>query len=290
VREEELRKLSSLEQADALELTYAYLMYERALGRRDGNDDDLLAYKILSLRSALSVASRIADPPRPSHRPEEGHNTGRLALGVATHGDETSWTMGWRPAYHDLMDPEKGYLRGAQIQFFDVTMSQSGDDKLRVEQFVPLDILSLADRSDFLRPTSWSVRAEMRRRMFKAGERDYVGKVAIGFGRSYELFARARVFALFEPTLEYSGNYRDHFILGPGVRSGGFLDVGSYARLMVEGTVHPFYLGSSFVMSSLSSELSVPVARNWALLMRYTRGVENMRYYSQSGVSINWYW
>ncbi|NOX75992.1 MAG: DUF4105 domain-containing protein, partial [Gammaproteobacteria bacterium] len=64
--------------------------------------------------------------------------------------------LGLRPAYHDLLDDERGYVKGAQINFFNLSLRYSPErQKLRINNFTLLDIISLSSRDNFFKPVSW---------------------------------------------------------------------------------------------------------------------------------------
>jgi len=103
------------------------------------------------------------DIPAPS-RPEQGHKPNRLSIGVGYRAwddlDEGSLyqEIRFRPTYHDLLDSDKGYSRGAQIEFLSgVLRYYNSTDRVELERLDLLSIVSLAPRNRFFKPISWKV-------------------------------------------------------------------------------------------------------------------------------------
>lgn len=294
---DESAKLPLREQAGALELAISFLMYEQAAGRRTTAQDDKLRFRILSQLSqkplkqgGQGVDPGFGEPAEPQHQPEDGHKSGRLSLGAMSRDQKSYWMLGLRPAYHDLLDPREGYLEGAQIQFFDLNLSQTEGENVRVERFVPLDILSVAPRNDFIRPLSWSVSTGVSRRFWQQEDAHHVGALAVGLGLGLNLRDRGLGYALFEPAVEYSEKYESHFVFGLGVRSGIFADYGDRVRLSVEGQARALYPEDSIGMASLAGSTRVTLSKDLAFVIKYSRNLENDYYYAQTSSALNFYW
>ena len=91
-----------------------------------------------------------------------------------------------RPTYHDLMDPDEGYVRGAQTEFFDVVVRDySGGVGTRVEDFTPLRIVSVSPRNEFFQPISWNINVGWSRRRLADGSEPLVFNLNGGPGLAW---------------------------------------------------------------------------------------------------------
>ncbi|MDF1879948.1 DUF4105 domain-containing protein [Sulfurimonas sp. MAG313] len=88
--------------------------------------------------------------------PMQGHRSLRVRTEVGVRNNEAIGFIGIRPANHDLKDPDLGFLRGTQIEFFDVLLSYT-QDKLKIEKATLLSITSLSPRGKFFKPLSWGL-------------------------------------------------------------------------------------------------------------------------------------
>jgi len=80
------------------------------------------------------------------------------------------------------MDTDSGFLKGAQIQFFDTAFRHYAEDGTRLERFIPVDILSLAPRDDFFQPRSWRLAAGWQRMFTKSGAEPLAAGAEGGIG------------------------------------------------------------------------------------------------------------
>jgi hypothetical protein len=158
----------------------------------------------------------------PEVRPDQGHRSARVGIG---YGVETS--LGGfaqfmiRPAYHDLVDPEGGYTRGAQIDFLDVTLRYDRDEKrLDLQQLDFIDVMSLSARNRVLKPYSWQANASLVRKRFEKEDTALVGELGAGIGLSYELIGKTLGYALGKGSVQLSDRFNDHIATGIGPRIG----------------------------------------------------------------------
>ena len=119
----QVQALPPASRAALLDVAYDLLRY-RYLGRDVERDASAgLARQILLARSQVGVRGAPPEPPRPAFRPDEGHDTARASLGRRRRSAVTPFVEArFRPAFHDLLDPRGGYVRGAQIDFFDTAL------------------------------------------------------------------------------------------------------------------------------------------------------------------------
>ena len=151
------RQLTPEQQAQVLELSYDYVAYLRA-SKGEWPGAGGLSRSLLVARSGLSVPAATPAIEVPATRPDQGHKSLRVGLGGGNRDGMSYQELTIRPAYHDQNDPGAGYIRGAQIQFFNLTLRHYGNETgSRVEEFVPIDIFSLSPRNDFFQSLSWKV-------------------------------------------------------------------------------------------------------------------------------------
>jgi hypothetical protein len=145
--------------------------------------------ELLRARSLIAIHNdtETNKPPVPI-RPDQGHDTARLAVYYGRSDNDTTFTdLYLRPSYHDLMDPDAGYQYGAQINFFDFHI-RSQQNTGSLEDFTLIDIVSLTPRSRFFSPLSWHVSTGLERfNLPHSDERPLVFNVRGGAGFSYSL-------------------------------------------------------------------------------------------------------
>ena len=131
--------------------------------RKQDRRDDVASRSFALLR--VMNENRAGDNlpvPAPA-APEDGHGTQRLLLGAGQYGSADFGEIGYRFTYHDLVDNNAGFLRGAQIEGLDLTLrsTESGDAQLQSLDVV--HIRSHAPRTAFVKPVSWFVHGGLER-------------------------------------------------------------------------------------------------------------------------------
>jgi hypothetical protein len=121
----ELAKLSPERRAALLESAYDYLQYRFLAGyeKRDLAAPRLLA--LLRARSEIPGKADVPPVPQPQTRPDQGHGSTRAAFGIGSADGKKFVEVRLRPALHNLLDPQEGFLPGTEIDFLDVALRYS---------------------------------------------------------------------------------------------------------------------------------------------------------------------
>lgn len=206
-------------------LDAAYELLHAKFRRRDFARDEALprAHRLLRARSGLGVAEQ--EPPittKDVTSPDKAHESARWGLSVGD--DELGQWLGlnFRPAFHDLLDPDAGFLPGYGIDFGRLELRQYfSPDKLRLESLTVLSATSRNVWTSWSRPASWNLHFGLARPAWLRGADpdpdlgfNIGGEmgVAFGSGRSH-LFLGASVDAHWGELLEKDGR----LALGPMV-------------------------------------------------------------------------
>jgi hypothetical protein len=224
---EAVATLPERRRAAVLTLAYDHLRHEflaRRVAREDSRD---LARRVLVARSRVPLAfDPSADVPVPAVRPDQGHGTARLSAGGGVEDGEGYLELRLRPAFHDLLDPEGGYTRGAEIRFLDGALRWfPADERVRLQELIVLDVVSLAPRDRFFQPISWRLDTGLRTRLVPDGEGDLeaasVWRSRAGAGGAWEL-AGGLLYAMGEAVLDLGPDLDGEHALGPGAALGWY--------------------------------------------------------------------
>ncbi len=114
--------------------------------------------------------------PEPSVRPDQGHESARAALGIGARDGRLFQSLRLRPGYHQLLDPEAGYLRGAEIDFLDLELRRyAGDSAPILDSLTAVGIRSLSPRNELFKPLSWRLGGGLER--FRSDREDEKGEL-----------------------------------------------------------------------------------------------------------------
>ena len=216
-------------------------------------------------RDILTVRSKIKLPPEPmsirpfTDRPDEGHGTSRTGVGIGWRNDQLYEELAIRAAYHDLLDPEKGYTPDAQIEALSLAVRQYSprswqessfeknlsDTQVRIERFTLLNMVSLSPMDALFHAPSWKFGVGMNTIRFNECRLCSNGYFSGGIGGSAEShwFKRELFFAFAEAEANYSQAYAEDHRVGGGGSIGLLTDLTDRWKLIASGTYLRYALG-----------------------------------------------
>lgn len=289
-----VRELPALDQARTLELGYEYAAYETATGRNKAPDAAAHMRELLLARSRLPVPPQKPEIPVPAVRPDEGHKTSRIGIGAGSRDGRRFGEIHLRPTYHDLLDQDAGYTRGAQIQFFDMRFRRYQDDGgLRLEEFKPLDIFSLSPRNDFFDPVSWKINVGWTRKRLADGAEPLVFRLHGGPGLAYaapRLFGgNAVYYGFLEAALDASQRFESNYTLGAGPAVGLLTDITERWGVHLQARALRYGLGDDHWARELVLEQRYALGRQSALRLNLSRKQEFRDYWNSGQLSLYFY-
>lgn len=235
-----------IRQAFILDLASDYLRY-----RSVSDDSHAAEYRdrnraVLTARSALR-AKPDSEPIVPTTAPpEQGHKTSRAGVAVGWRNNEVFEEINLRAGYHDLLDPEKGYQPGAQIELGSVALRHyERSDQFRVERATLAKIISLSPMDTLFQSPSWKLNVGMD--SIRHGGCKYCssGIASGGIGASVEshLIGREIFFAFAEAESAYSHAYEENHRVGAGGSIGMLANMTDRWTLLLSSTYLKFPLG-----------------------------------------------
>jgi hypothetical protein len=285
--------LSDREQARVLEISYDYLTYLRATGRAP-TDSATVAKELLVARSELAIDA--ADPPvaAPEVRPDQGHPTSRLTAGAGRRDGIDFVELRGRPTYHDLLDPEDGYARGAQIEFFNFGLRNYGDNiGLRVEDIRPVTIVSISPRNQFFQPLSWNFDIGWARRRIADGSEPLVFDVHGGIGLARTVpdafTSNTLIYGLIESTMQVDQRLENGYALGAGPALGMQIDLTPRWRAVGYLNVQRFFAGDTDTSWKTGLRQRFTLGTNHALRLDLSREHQENHFWNTAMIGLDWY-
>ncbi|WP_054691743.1 Lnb N-terminal periplasmic domain-containing protein [Geotalea toluenoxydans] len=218
--------LRVLDRADVTRIKVLDLAAEFVQFRLSREEIDKTAYsglylKILAERSRLGAAPDDLYKLHEPSTPETGHRTTRVSVGGGIRKGEPYGEVRLQPEFHALLDPDQGYLRGAQIKFLDTALKYNfSTDKLQLRYLHVIDIFSIAPRDVFFKPKSWKVNAGMEREAMASGEDHLIGRLNTGGGYAYDSPFNGIMYLFGEVDINGGGGIRAGVTAGPGISIG----------------------------------------------------------------------
>lgn len=272
--------------AEVLELADQYLTY---LQRPEGIGDQVALPRSRQLLLARSTAPSLEVPPvaAPKVRPDQGHLSARLQLGVGVDDNRAVGELRLRPAYHDLLDPEPGFNRGAALQFFDLAVRQTAGQGLRLQYFNPVDIQSLTPRNALLGGKSWRVQLGLNQyRGLLQADDHLIAQVSGGPGLAWDWQSRVLSYAFLDNRLMTGHSLDQGYALGIGASLGTLIDLNAGWRLQLQGSSMRYYLGDEQTISRIELNQRWQLSPNQTL--RLEAGLTHDAHGDRGSLLVGW--
>lgn len=266
--------------AEVVQLRYA---------RKELVQDDYtkIYLKILAERSVLgsSVKDPYAiEPPAP---PDTGHKTTKIGLGGGVRREEWYGEIHLQPEFHGLLDPDQGYLRGAQIKFLDTALAYAPDsDRFWLKTLHLLDIVSLAPRDRFFKPYSWKVAAGWDTEVMEDGSDSLIFRLNSGGGLSTKSPRDGILYAFGEIDINAGKRFRGSVSAGPGLRVGALEQVTKWWKVHLQGDLFYYCLGDDRLSLKANLAQNFRLAQNSSLSLEYS--VELMHRHTVPEATLLW--
>jgi hypothetical protein len=280
---------SQEESVEVLEFAQGYLSYLTASGKRKHADDNRLAHDLLTARSRINQISAPPQIPTLAVRPDQGHPTSRLALGAGKEDGRHFIEFRIRPTYHDLLDPQSGYVRGAEINFFSLRLRHLENSSIRLEEFIPIDIVSLSPIDPFFKPVSWKLNVAAVRKHLPDYHEPLVFRLNGGVGFSFDVGDTALIYCMLESTLDVGNGHDKDYALAAGPSVGWLQDLTSRWRFHLFARTQRFGLGDSHTAHALVFEQRVSLTKQTAIRLSLSRESEFDRYWNSGELAWHYY-
>ena len=248
VQDQSFQALSPERQVFLLDLAIDYFQYQ-FIGRDDGAvEENVQLHGLLTARSELNVLP----PPIFVHpftsRPELGHKPARMGIGVGWRQDEFFEEVNLRAAYHDLLDPDPGYVPNSQIEILSVRLRYYNTrNRSRLENLTFANLISLTPVDSLIKAPSWKVSAELDTISTNNCRycRNFRFNGGIGLSGETHLIGNQVIFALPEMEVDYSQAYEENYRAGGGITGGFLTSLTPRWKILATGSYLRFPLGES---------------------------------------------
>jgi hypothetical protein len=223
-------------------------------------------------------------------RPDLGHGSNRFSLGVGFRDDDFFEEVSIRPAYHNLLDSDEGYLVGSQIDFANLVLRHYPDRRqLELHALDLISIVSISPRSRFFKPTSWKVNTGFIQKIFDDKNDHLVYQLNPGRGLAYQI-GPTLFYSMLEADLLVSGRFRDSYALGIGGLTGLLTTPTDLWKLHLWGRKIYYEWGDDHHGLTVHLDQSLKINPANSLALELSRNKEYGVYYTEANVKWNYYW
>ena len=293
-------------QAEILELATSYLSYLQASSHKAQNvlalapevvigagRRDVLAnrqYRLLTARSNMAVVLPEPLKEEPAFRPDQGHSSRRIGLRYGSEDSGQYLQFDFRWAYHDLYDPDGGFMDGAQLEFLAPSFRfYPKENNWQFEGINFVGIISAPARNYFIRPFSWKASASLRRYQFDDNERPLTADFKTGAGLSYELANDVAVSVFVDTQLMLTNEFDDSAALGFGASTEIIYTLTDKWKAGLHAELMQYVEGVSQTSYSLGGKLRLSLDKNSAAVLELAENREFAHSFSKAQLSWQYY-
>jgi hypothetical protein len=274
--------LTPMRRAAVLDTVSDYLRYR---SRKDPDDLELLRAhlrEVLMARSELKVRSEPLRPRSKEAPPEQGHKTARAGLGTGwRQADREKGSLfeevNLRAGYHDLLDPDQGYTRDAQIELLSLSVRHyERANQARLERFTIANILSLSPMDALSMAPSWKLNVGLQTIHGRSDDGCRLCSTAVingGIGAAYEshLLHREVYFGFAELETDYGGTFEERHRAGGGGTIGFLAELTDRWKILASTSYLRFPLGDRSEEVRLSLGQRYTLGQNLAVRLELNR-------------------
>lgn len=220
---------------------------------------------ILKARSRLGQSGDNSYNIERPARPDEGHGSNRLSLGLGFTGNDFFQDIRYRAAQHELSDPDIGYIEGSEIVFFGFALRNIPDKELRLENLDMINIVSISPRDRFFRPVSWKVKTGLLQKTMSDGKEGLVYQLNPGGGFAFKSNLFGLYYFMVETDLNVGGGYDDNYSLGVGPSFGVIRGITWFWKVNLFANAFYYELGDRHNAYKVTAQQVVGLSRNNSL-------------------------
>jgi hypothetical protein len=284
--------LTSTEKREVLDLSTELTRYRFSIRKLEQDKYQKQFLDILTARSTLGSSAADPYPIETPTSPDQGHLSTRVRVGGGYRTDSWFGEFEWRAAYHDLNDLDEGYVRGAQINFMDVSLRYYGEElsELRLHRLRMIDIVSLTPWSKIFRPISWKVNFGVEEMTIADGADHLVLRLNGGGGLSTALGGTGIAYLLAEADLNASTSLEKDYALGFGGTAGLMMNVTRDWKVNLWAQGIFYRIGDQHQRLTASLQQNLRVTTNTSLSLDATREQAYDNYKTDIVLRGNWYY
>lgn len=278
-----LENLDEQEKAGVLDTAYQYVQYESATKKIEREDYREQSFKILKEKNNLKEKV-VWEEDEIEIDPLQAHKSMRAVVSAGVRNGEGFQEIMYRPAYHSLTDNNEGYLRGAEINFLNVSARHyDRQNKYVLNDLEMLGLKSLAPMNSMFKHFSYNMKFSIDRVMRPEDEKEgYVFASKLGVGATYELWQNMYVFSMLNGYFAYGGIINQNQYAGVGPSVGAFYDLGKVRFL---GEAESMLATSKFANRfrynaevALSLTTNLTVSANYLFYDNYGHDVDESKF------------
>lgn len=283
--------ITTIEKIKILDLASGFVQFRFSRKEIEKDAYSRLYFRILSARSSLGAAPEYLYQVEEPARPDAGHGTTKISAAAGVHRNELFGELNVRPEFHALLDPDGGYLPGAQIKFLDTAIRYGGgSERLYLQSLHVIDIVSISPRDRFFKPLSWKVNTGFDRETLRDRKEHLIYRLNTGGGFSYASPFGGIWYAMGELDINAGPEFRAVVAVAPGFSLGVAEQLSSRTKFLLNVSGYWYGLGDDRSSVKGSLGMNRQLTQNNSLSLETSREYMNRLPISEVALRWNYYY
>ncbi|MDD2366627.1 MAG: DUF4105 domain-containing protein [Desulfuromonadaceae bacterium] len=279
--------VSKIDKIKILDLAAGFVQFRYSRKEIEKSNYNRKYLKILNHRSSLGTAPEDLYAIEEPSRPDTGHGTTKISIAAGIHRNKLFGELNIQPVFHALLDPDEGYLPGAQIKFLDTSLRyDSGIDKYYLKTLHLIDIISISPRDSFFKPLSWKINTGFDRILFSDGNEHTIYRLNSGGGFSYTSPFGGLFYMLGEIDINIAPQFSDFVSIAPGFSVGLIEQLMKKTKLYLNFSSYWYVTGDKRAL--LKGSLGINQSLNKSNSISLESSQEHIGSLNVSEVSMRW--
>ncbi len=286
------KALNEQQQIYIVDIAYNYLQYKYKSNELNRTEYAKRSLKILKVRNKLNPSISIPLAKQPEIRPEQGHKSSRVQISYGNKVDKDFIEFNWRPAYHDLLDNNDGYVDGLQINFLDIFARANTDrGQIYLERLDFFSIYSIKQRTQYFKPISWKFKTGYQRLPVLSDPNTLVFNLNSGGGVSYQLFDSLRAYGLIESTVLFHARFKNTASAAIGPNLGFIWEVTPKWKVWLDATAQYYDSNNNnLTYQQLKLAQSFLINKDQSIRLHLLQQGIKHDLQNEFKISLNWYY
>lgn len=227
--------------------------------------------------------------------PESGHLSSKLSLGGGVESGSGLMELSFRPALHDLMDADDGYLPHSRLSLGETVLQYRTHSPaaLRLEKLTLAEVTNLSPWTALNHGLSWNVGGGFYHPEDLGCAACVAARVRAGAGVTLTpLPGAAIIYGLIHAQLEASGAFTPLTRFGPSAELGTSWDLSKRSKITVNYEYFKYFESSSMPRQNwcvTSAQANYAISKQWNLEFRGEVYSLVQEAHSRAIVSADWY-
>lgn len=231
--------------------------------------------------------------PAGQNQPEQGHAPSMISLGGGFTDQKSHFTLGYKFAFHDLLNNDQGYEPFSQIDFPSIHFRLIESKGLILDKLGLVAITSLYPWTDLEKSRSWKLALDIRRANDLACNTCMVAHGDLGFGIALHPFTKNAVTSVFASAYAEAGKALEGARIGPKAEWLNVFQMGNFKGLVNLGwSLDAFQSKRNTSFWTQETGLSYRIHRNFearAIFNRASRDFTGSGTHTESQLTLHQY-